>query len=492
MFLSSVPARPETALTHLAKGSNKLRNGDLAGAESELRAAISLGTNDPQIYNLLGFICDRTNRSSEALAQYQKALSLRPNFLPARNNLGAYYLRQGHPDLALDQFQSSLKIAPTDVTARYNIAIIRAQQGKLPEAVESMSRAHEYAPNDLPILAVLTKLQAEAHNDEDAIASAAKLLDLLRQTPSSPDSKEIGTEAAQVLANLSGQTPVEQKRLFLLAEFHFLAKDYGSVISTLNQVRDNYRDVDYYNLLGMAQAGAGNFRDARAALSQAIALDPHRADLLFNMGSVYQRARDNETAIKLFKRAIVAGDASPDTEFALALGYFNFGSYEDAINACLHIVKGNPAFDQAFLLLGRSYAQISKTNDAIAAIRKALLINPECEQCYFHLSLIFLSVGNDSEAKPLLQKTINLNPSNASAHFQLGKTFAKQKDNAEAIKELQKAIDLDPQQDLAYYQLGRVFLAMGDRSKGETYLATARILKENRRAAAEDRLSKAK
>jgi tetratricopeptide (TPR) repeat protein len=83
-----------------------------------------------------------------------------------------------------------------------------------------------------------------------------------------------------------------------------------------------------------------------------------------------------------------------------------------------------------------------------------------------------------------------MNPANASAHFQLGKTLSKQKDKTAAIEELQRTIDLDPQQDLAYYQLGHVFLASGDRTKGEAYLAKARELKENRRAAAEDQMGK--
>jgi tetratricopeptide (TPR) repeat protein len=491
IFLAGLGIATETSSTHLAKGSEKLQNGDFVGAESELRQAISIGTNDPQVYNLLGFICDQTDRSREALAQYEKALALRPDFLPARNNLGSYYLRQGHPDLALDQFQSSLKIDPADVTANYSIGIIRAQEGRLEEALESISRAHASAPKDMPILVVLAKVQTQARDQNGAIGSAEKILDLLRQNPSSPDSKQVIPETAQVLASLPDKGPDEQKRTFLLAEFEFLAKDYTAAIASLNQVQEDHRDIEYYNLLGMSQAGIGNFQEARLALAKAISMDPRRADLLFNMGSVYQRARDNETAIKLFKRAIAAGDSSAETEFALALGYFNFGSYEDAIKICLHIINSSPAFDQAFLLLGRSYARLSKYADAITAIRKSLIINPECEQCYFHLALVYLDAGNETEATKLLRKVISMNPANASAHFQLGKALAKQKDKTEAIKELQRTIDLDPQQDLAYYQLGHVFLASGDRTKGEAYLAKARVLKESRRAAAEDQMGKA-
>lgn len=490
VLFSGAPARPDASSNDVVNGSEKLRAGDIAGAEAELRAAVSLGTSDPQAYNLLGFICDRTNRSDEALAQYQRALALNPAFVPAHNNLGAFYLRQGNPDQALAQFQSSLKISPDDVTAHYNIAIINAQQGKLAAALESMKRARDYAPNDISIVVVLIKLQTQARDDSGAVESADQLLQLLRQNQTLPDSKQAISETIEALTYLSDKTPVDEKKLFLLAEFQFLAKEYSRVLSTLNRISENHRDVDYYNLLGMTQAGAGRFPQARAALAKAIAMAPHRADLLFNMGSVYQSARDNRTAIKLFKRAIAEGDSSTETEFALALGYFNFGNYEEAISTCLEIAKVNPTFDQALLLLGRSYAGMSKNEEAAAAIRRALAVNPECEQCYLHLSLVLLDMGNDAEATVLLRKVIQINPSNASAHFQLGKTLAKQKENTKAIEELQRAIELEPKQDLAYYQLGHLYLAMGDRSRGETYLSTARTLKEARRSAAQTEMSK--
>ena len=45
---------PQSAAAHVRKGSERLRDNDLAAAESELRGAIQLGTRDPQAYNLLG------------------------------------------------------------------------------------------------------------------------------------------------------------------------------------------------------------------------------------------------------------------------------------------------------------------------------------------------------------------------------------------------------------------------------------------------------
>ena len=62
------------------------------------------------------------------------------------------------------------------------------------------------------------------------------------------------------------------------------------------------------------------------------------------MGSVYQRARDNDNAIMIFNRAVAAGDTSPDTQVAIALSHFNQGNYAKAVEACQRAIalSGSP------------------------------------------------------------------------------------------------------------------------------------------------------
>jgi len=166
----------------------------------------------------------------------------------------------------------------------------------------------------------------------------------------------------------------------------------------------------------------------------------------------------------MFNRSIAAGDSS-EARFALAMSYFNLGSYDAAIANCHHAIENAEDFAPAYLLMGRTYAKLSKTPQAISALRRAVALNPGCEQCSFHLALSLLEDGEETDAIALFRKVIRINPQNASAHYQLGKELAKQKKNSEATHELESAIALEPKFDRAYYQLGRIYLETGDKKR---------------------------
>src|ERR1700722_19983018 len=146
--LTAKAADPQAAAGHVTKGSERLRAGDLAAAESELRAAIGLGTRDAHAYNLLGLICDRTNRLDDAVHYYKEALRIDPGYTAAVNDLGSALIRQGRLEEALKLFELSLKVRPSDVTANFNIGVIQAQQGRFTESAQSLERAHQAASDD--------------------------------------------------------------------------------------------------------------------------------------------------------------------------------------------------------------------------------------------------------------------------------------------------------------------------------------------------------
>lgn len=491
--LTARAAETQASAAHIVKGSDRLRADDLLAAESELRAAISLGTRDAHAYNLLGIICDRTNRLDEAVHYYAEALRIDPGYVAALNDLGSALIRQGKLDEALKLFESSVRARPSDVTGNFNIGVIQAQQGRFTEAAQFLERAHLAAPDDAVVVLWQAKLQVELHLVADAVGSLGTVLNSLKQNSSGRISKAgLISEALRVSARLHELGPPSDKTTFLLAQFQFLAKDYLHALESLKSIDESNRGVEFWNLQGMSSAGSNQFPEAVAALSKAIAMEPKRPDLLFNLGGVFQAAGDNESAIRLFKRAIASGDARAEAEFALALSYFNFGSYDDAIASCRSAIRSNPNFDQAYLLTGRAYARMKKTNEAIVALRKAASIHPGCEQCDLHLALVLLDKGDESEALRLLREAIRLNPANASAHYQLGKTLAQRKENSEAVAELEKAVELDPSQDRACYQLGRLYLTLGDKARSQMYFDKVRDLKEKRLAVSQEHLSQRK
>src|SRR5207249_6025361 len=97
------------AASSLKVGENYLKSGDLRAAEKQLLQAVSLNSQNPQTYNLLGFVCDQTGRVEQAFQYYKTALKLDPSVTAARNNLGAADFRQGRIDHAVEECLRALR-----------------------------------------------------------------------------------------------------------------------------------------------------------------------------------------------------------------------------------------------------------------------------------------------------------------------------------------------------------------------------------------------
>src|SRR6476661_6381080 len=102
-------AAPDT----IRAATAKLKAGDLAGAERLLKQVAHVGKagiGDPEVFNLLGFICDQTGRFTEANAFYLEALKLAPRSTRIHNNLGTHYFRTGQIGSAQAEFETVLRL----------------------------------------------------------------------------------------------------------------------------------------------------------------------------------------------------------------------------------------------------------------------------------------------------------------------------------------------------------------------------------------------
>jgi tetratricopeptide (TPR) repeat protein len=121
-------------LAHI--GSCLSAMGRYEEAESYLRRAVA-GIDDPQTHYNLGLLLSITNRTSEAIAEYEKALARDPMHADARLNMATALARQGRMDLALRELTRLVDQDPDNALARTNLGVVLIQQGKVEQA-----RAH--------------------------------------------------------------------------------------------------------------------------------------------------------------------------------------------------------------------------------------------------------------------------------------------------------------------------------------------------------------
>jgi tetratricopeptide (TPR) repeat protein len=537
----------------------RIEAGDLKTAEQELQKAVAQGSRNPEVYGLLGFICDQSGRAHEATAHFLESLQLAPGSSRAHNNLGAHYFKQGRLDLAAEQFKQALHSDPSDLTANHHLGLIHLQRAEADKAVRFFERARASKPNDGGVLFDLARCyfelgrNAEALQTVEEILGAAKndgatlygagalllqyrqyqaaitplehsrslapnplvmvsLADAYRGANDSEKAWQLLKESVSALKQVPGlaerakdslrrarqvadalllNAPSSYERSYLLAEVLYLEREYLASETILRGLQaEGANDPDYFNLLGMVYGGLNQLPKAAEAVIRAIQLAPDRADLIFNLAGLYQKAGDNQSAIKVLKQALAQGKSSPQIHFALGLSYFNLGNFSMAIESFQRAVKLDPDFYRGYFDLGRSFAKLNRVSDATKAYQTALRISPGFFPARYELALLLLAQQQTAEAIRQLKEVVQVRPDHADSRYQLGKIYLRQGQFPEAATELERAISFNPDHDGARNALARVYLAQGQKAGAEELLKELNERKQQRKGAVEKRVSK--
>src|SRR5688572_11275864 len=118
-------------LAHI--GSCLSAMGRYQEAESYLRRAVA-GIDDPQTHYNLGLLLSITDRTPEAIAEYEKALARDPMHADARLNMATSLARLGRMDQASRELTRLVEEDPDNAVARTNLGVVLIQQGKVEQA----------------------------------------------------------------------------------------------------------------------------------------------------------------------------------------------------------------------------------------------------------------------------------------------------------------------------------------------------------------------
>jgi len=111
-------------------------------------------------HNNLGVVLLETDRSAEAIAEFQQSLRLNPSGTDALNNLGFALEQKGRTAEAVDQYEQALKFNPHFALAHANLADALSRSGRVHEAIEHYEQALLVNPQDEAVRASLAKLRS--------------------------------------------------------------------------------------------------------------------------------------------------------------------------------------------------------------------------------------------------------------------------------------------------------------------------------------------
>jgi tetratricopeptide (TPR) repeat protein len=148
----------------ILEGNYFMDHGDFNKAETLLRKAIKLNSNNAAAHYNLGVVLMDRKITSEAITEYRRALRIDPSYALAHNNLGVALKGQGNTGAAMAEYRLAIAWSPRYAAAHSNLGVALQDQAKIDEAVNEYRRAIEidsgYAPAHSN-LAVLLQYQGK-------------------------------------------------------------------------------------------------------------------------------------------------------------------------------------------------------------------------------------------------------------------------------------------------------------------------------------------
>jgi Flp pilus assembly protein TadD len=208
--LLAVGCSPEEA-KHKAAGNVLFKQGDLAGAEKEYRAALAANPKDPNSHTLLGNVLFEEEKWTEARAEFQTAIDADPKARAALQGLALIDLRQKDLAGAKKIYERMVTNEPRDTEAHAALGKLLLDAHDLDGAERHLREALVYAQNDPSSLYALGLVLAKK---KDQVQANAIFDRLDRATPG----KAYAPYGRAVAAAVSGQNDEACKWLAVALE----------------------------------------------------------------------------------------------------------------------------------------------------------------------------------------------------------------------------------------------------------------------------------
>ena len=454
-FQRAVSLEPNNgqALLDLAKLQNSL--GRKADAEQNFKRLSALP--DKTFKPLHAIFLFQEGRRDEAIRKFENLAKEDPEDRQARVRLIAAYRtakREADAEKVLDQ---ALKKNPKDADALLQRGEMFIVSAKYDRAEMDLNQVLHLRPDSAEVHYILAKLhqaRGESHIYREKLLKALQLDPTLLAVRVEAVQDLLSSNNPKAAMSLLNETPESEKGLSeVLAQRNW-------VLWALGDTGEMRKGIDRGLLLGrtpefVLQDGvwnlhAGKFAAARAALEEALKINPADLRALSALNQSYVAQKQNGTALQKVKEyAARQPKSAPIQEFLGVLLMAN-GQRQEARQAFVAAQAADRTFVQADLSLVQTDIVEGRLDEAQRRLEGVLASNPSNQTAMLWLGNVEITRGNHKAALEHLRQVVEANPNNAQAlnnYAYLLTEFANQP--GEALKYAQKAKELSPG-DAAY------------------------------------------
>jgi tetratricopeptide (TPR) repeat protein len=130
LFHEILEERPSSAQISREIAIEAIQNGDHAEAIRELKKAIALKPDYPDLHNYLGIAYGNSGMADDAIEEFEVALKINPYYLKARLNLALAQYDSGQYEEAQIHIERVLNVQPDNQLAKNLLTELRAVTGR--------------------------------------------------------------------------------------------------------------------------------------------------------------------------------------------------------------------------------------------------------------------------------------------------------------------------------------------------------------------------
>jgi len=451
------------AMNYFSMGYYYLYEGNLRQAKNQFKHCLYLERDPPSIlYSILAEISNMLGEREEAKQYAEKALQIDP------------------------QNESALK----------TLSFILVQEKKYNQAVKYLNQLHNLSPDNLQVLFYLSEIYNQLQNEEALLEIYLKII---RLDPEQVDIRiNLGylytKKGAFNLAKEQFKKALEldrdnEKAIFYLT---YIYLSEGNTEATL----ELFKKLDSKNLLnnemledyvsnifiegqdprpilkkiedrekmsavtkGIEEYVNGNIDRAQQLFQQALAENPDSIAACVGLVRISVQKENHEMEEKW--------------RFMLAGTYYNYTSYEKALNEALRVKELDPEFLDNRYLLGDIYSVLGRDEQAIAEYEYFEQNAQKKGDIYVKLGFEYDKIGNHQKAIQMFLNAIEQSPENDQLYHYLGIEYRILEDYKKAVEYFEKALKLKGENADYYFNLGVCYERMGEIETSIYYLDNA-------------------
>jgi tetratricopeptide (TPR) repeat protein/S1-C subfamily serine protease len=199
------------------------------------------------------------------------------------------------------------------------------------------------------------------------------------------------------------------------------------------------------------------YEEALFSYQKAIELDPESLVFFSEQGDIFRELKRYQKAINSYSRAIQIKPKHPWAYNNRGDVYRSLRQYSQAIGDYNQAIKINPQLADTYSNRGVTYNELKQYDKAIADYNQAIKINPQLANAYYNRGIIYNELKQYDKAIADYTQAIKINPQLAGAYNNRGVTYNELKQYDKAIADYNQAIKINPQRADTYYNRGIIY-----------------------------------